>query len=74
MDDSMLSVEQLAALGHAVCAFAHASHIDVTRAAQEALLAMDDGVLSVEQLAALGHAVPEDQELKDLALYLQVAY
>lgn len=39
---------------------------------QEALLAMDDSALSVEQLDALSRAVPEDQELKDIHLYLQV--
>jgi hypothetical protein len=39
---------------------------------QEALLAMDDSALTVEQLDALSRAVPEEQELKDLALYLEV--
>ncbi len=39
--------------------------------AQEALLAMDDSALTVEQLDALSRAVPEDQELKDIHLYLQ---
>lgn len=33
---------------------------------------MDDSALSVEQLDALSRAVPEEQELKDLALYLEV--
>lgn len=33
---------------------------------------MDDSALTVEQLDALSRAVPEDQELKDIHLYLQV--
>jgi hypothetical protein len=33
---------------------------------------MDDSALTVEQLDALSRAVPEEQELKDLALYLEV--
>ena len=33
---------------------------------------MDDSALTVEHLDALSRAVPEEQELKDLALYLEV--
>lgn len=35
---------------------------------------MDDSALTVEQLDALSRAVPEEQELKDLALYLEVRF
>ena len=33
---------------------------------------MDDSKLTIEQLDALSRAVPEDQERKDLAAYLEV--
>ncbi len=38
--------------------------------AQDALLRMDAAALSVEQLAVLSRAVPDDQERKDIELYL----
>lgn len=37
---------------------------------QDALLRMDAGALSVEQLSVLSRAVPDDQERKDLELYM----
>jgi len=37
---------------------------------QDALLRMDGTALSVEQLAVLSRAVPDDQERKDIELYL----
>ena len=39
---------------------------------QDALWRADDSKLSVEQLTALSRAVPEDQERRDLALFLKV--
>ena len=39
---------------------------------QDALWRMDASRLSVEQLTALSRAVPEDQERRDLALFLKV--
>ena len=39
---------------------------------QEALWRMDDSRLSVEQLTALSRAVPEEQERRDLGLFLRV--
>ena len=39
---------------------------------QDALWRMDASRLSVEQLTALSRAVPEDQERRDLALFLRV--
>jgi len=39
---------------------------------QDALWRMDDSKLSVEQLTALSRAVPEDQERRDLGLFLRV--
>lgn len=35
-------------------------------------MSMDDSALSVEQLDALSRAVPDEQERKDIQLYLQV--
>lgn len=40
------------------------------RPPQDALLRMDAAALSVEQLAVLSRAVPDDQERKDIDLYL----
>jgi hypothetical protein len=37
---------------------------------QDALLRMDAAALSVEQLAVLSRAVPDEQERKDIDLYL----
>lgn len=37
---------------------------------QDALLRMDGTALSVEQLAVLSRAVPDDQERKDIELYM----
>ena len=42
----------------------------ITAPPQGALLRMDAGALSVEQLAVLSRAVPDDQERKDIELYL----
>ena len=39
---------------------------------QEALWRMDDSRLSVEQLTALSRAVPEEQERRDIGLFLKV--
>ena len=39
---------------------------------QDALWRMDDSKLSVEQLTALSRAVPEEQERRDLGLFLRV--
>ena len=39
---------------------------------QDALWRMDDRKLSVEQLTALSRAVPEEQERRDLGLFLRV--
>lgn len=39
---------------------------------QEALWRMEDSRLSVEQLTALSRAVPEEQERRDLGLFLRV--
>lgn len=41
---------------------------------QDALWRADDSKLSVEQLTALSRAVPEDQERRDLALFLKVIH
>ena len=41
---------------------------------QEALWRMDDSRLSVEQLTALSRAVPEEQERRDIGLFLKVCY
>ncbi len=39
---------------------------------QEALWRMEDSRLSVEQLTALSRAVPEEQERRDIGLFLKV--
>ncbi len=41
---------------------------------QEALWRMDDSRLSVEQLTALSRAVPEEQERRDIGLFLKVSH
>ena len=43
-------------------------------ALQDALLRMDASALSVEQLSVLSRAVPDDQERKDVELYLAGAH
>ena len=40
---------------------------------QAALVEMNDSALTVDQLDALSRAVPDDQERKDIRLYLQVS-
>ena len=39
---------------------------------QAALVEMNDSALTIDQLDALSRAVPDDQERKDIRLYLQV--
>lgn len=39
---------------------------------QTALVEMNDSALTIDQLDALSRAVPDDQERKDIRLYLQV--
>ena len=39
---------------------------------QTALMEMNDSALTIDQLDALSRAVPDDQERKDIRLYLQV--
>lgn len=45
----------------------------VSAATQAALMEMNDSALTVDQLDALSRAVPDDQERKDIRLYLQVS-
>lgn len=40
---------------------------------QAALVEMNDSALTIDQLDALSRAVPDDQERKDIRLYLQVS-
>ena len=42
-------------------------------ALQAALMEMNDSALTVDQLDALSRAVPDDQERKDIRLYLQAS-
>ena len=39
---------------------------------QAALVEMNDSALTIDQLDALSRAVPDDQERKEIRLYLQV--
>ena len=54
--------------------FLHASEREQAVPVQDALWRADDSKLSVEQLTALSRAVPEDQERRDLALFLKVIH
>lgn len=59
---------------HTLHSAAHNLHLTpappLSRPPQDALLRMDGAALSVEQLAVLSRAVPDDQERKDIELYL----
>jgi hypothetical protein len=59
---------------HASAATVHLCLIDTPPPPQDALLRMDASALSVEQLSVLSRAVPDDQERKDVELYLAGAH
>ena len=54
-----------------LASFPHFGHLALYPT-QTALVEMNDSALTIDQLDALSRAVPDDQERKDIRLYLQV--